>query len=99
MSVVVWLVLDGVWFSFVGQAVRKLSVRERLGERPWSCIRDQEVGSSNLPAPIFSSQLGHASFEATFDCYGHLLTETRRQIGQRLDAQLFGAGELQRVVN
>ena len=28
--------------------------------------------------------------KTTFDRYGHLLPETRRQIGQRLDTQLFG---------
>lgn len=40
---------------------------------------------------VIQSQLGHASIETTFDRYGHLLPESRRQIGPRLDAQLFGA--------
>ena len=42
---------------------------------------------------VIQSQLGHASIETTFDRYGHLLHETRRQLGPRLDAQLFGRGE------
>ncbi len=40
---------------------------------------------------VIQSQLGHASIETTFDRYGHLLPESRRQLGPRLDAQLFGA--------
>ena len=48
---------------------------------------------------VIQSQLGHASIEAAFDRYGHLLPETRRQVGPRLDAQLFGAEELQPVVD
>ena len=44
---------------------------------------------------VIQSQLGHASIETTFDRYGHLLPESRRQIGTKLDAQVFGAGKNQ----
>ncbi len=39
------------------------------------------------------SQLGHASIETTLDRYGHLLPDTHRQVGERLDAQVFGGAE------
>jgi len=40
---------------------------------------------------VIQSQLGHASIQTTLDRYGHLLPETRRLVGERLDAQVFGA--------
>ena len=44
---------------------------------------------------VIQAQLGHASIETTFDRYGHLLPETRRHLGAKLDAQVFGAGRSQ----
>ena len=39
---------------------------------------------------FIQSQLGHASVQTTLDRYGHLLPETQRHVGDRLDAQVFG---------
>jgi len=40
---------------------------------------------------FIQSQLGHASIQTTLDRYGHLLPETRRDVGARLDQLVFGA--------
>ncbi len=42
---------------------------------------------------VIQAQLGHASIETTLDRYGHLLPESQRQIGEHLDAQVFGENE------
>ncbi len=41
---------------------------------------------------LIQAQLGHASIQTTLDRYGHLLPDTEREIGNRLDAQLFPEG-------
>ncbi len=46
-------------------------------------------------AKFIQSQLGHASIQTTLDRYGHLLPETQQHVGEHLDAQLFGAGQVQ----
>jgi integrase len=42
---------------------------------------------------FIQSQLGHASIQTTLDRYAHLLPETQRQAGERLDALVFGRKE------
>jgi len=41
-------------------------------------------------------QLGHASIQTTLDRYGHLMPESHREAGQRLDKFIFGEASSQR---
>ncbi len=40
---------------------------------------------------VVQAQLGHASIQTTLDRYGHLLPDTQRQVGERMEAFLFGS--------
>jgi len=42
---------------------------------------------------FIQSQLGHASIQTTLDRYGHLLPDAGKDVGERLDAFVFGAGD------
>ena len=42
---------------------------------------------------FIQSQLGHASIQTTMDRYGHILPNTNKGVGERLDKLVFGEVE------